>query len=99
MCELCKLGLFCVEMAKSVTGVLFKNKRFNLQKVLLAVGNDPCGQKPGLKSQPLELSLLGVCSIGKGAEFPAVFPSFPWKFPIRSLMSCLASDRSDKIAA
>lgn len=92
MCELCKLGLFCVEMDGSVAGVLFKNKRINPQKVLLVVVNDHCGQKPGLKSRPLEPSCLGICSVGMGAESPAGFPSFPWKFPIRSLISCLFSE-------
>lgn len=47
MCELCKLGPFCVEMTESGAGVLVKNKRINLQKVLLVVVNDHCGQKPG----------------------------------------------------
>lgn len=51
-------------MAKSVAGVLFKSKRINLQKVLLAIVSAHSGQKPGLKSQPLEPSLLGVCLIG-----------------------------------
>lgn len=59
-------------MAESVAGVLLKNKRINLQKVLLVMVNDHSGdQKPELKSQCLEPALLHVCSIRTGAEFPA----------------------------
>jgi len=48
-----------------------------LQKVLLVIVNRHSGQKPGLKSQPLEPSLLGDCSVGTGAEFPAFHGSSP----------------------
>lgn len=91
MCELCEPGLFCVEMAESIAGVLCKNKRIVLLKVLLVMVNDHCGQKPGRVSQPLEPSLLGICLVGMALNSLLSFPVF-YGSSLLSLLSCLASE-------